>query len=377
MGSKIWLSPPHMGGTEEKYIRAAFDANWIAPLGPNVDGFEEDLGRYLGNVHVAALSSGTAAMHLALLMLGVRQGDEVIAPTFTFIGTVNPVSYLGALPVFIDSEPDTWNMDPVLLEEAVADRIRRGRKPKAIIFVDIYGMPANIGAILDVANRYEIPVIEDAAEALGSSYRQRRCGTWGDLAVLSFNGNKIITTSGGGALVSRDPEAARRARYLASQAKAPVLHFEHPETGYNYRLSNVLAGIGRGQMEVLEQRVDAHRAIERRYRELLAGCHGIAFPDEPGPDYFSNRWLTTVLIEPGAGPFTPQGIIGSLAADDIDSRPLMKPMHLQEVFRGCPAYLNGVSERLFHDGVCLPSGSALTEGDLNRIAGRILLSGRK
>lgn len=360
-----------MGGTEEKYIREAFESNWIAPLGPNVDGFEGDLSRFLHGHHVAAVGSGTAAMHLALVMLGVGADDEVIAQDFTFIGTVNPIVYQGAVPILIDSEPETWNMDPALLEEAIRDRMRLDRKPKAIIFVDVYGMPAKIREIAAIAERYGIPLIEDAAEALGSSYEGRRCGTFGKMAVLSFNGNKIITTSGGGALVSPDPETAARARFLASQAKENVLHFEHHHTGFNYRMSNVLAGIGRGQMEVLADRVEAHRRNYSAYRELLADIPGLVFQEEPGPGYYSNYWLTTFFIADPDDRFNADAIIRSMGEDNIDSRPLMKPMHLQEVYRDCPAYLNGNGERMFRDGVCLPSGSALTDADLERIAGRI------
>ena len=371
MGNKIWLSPPHMGGTEEKYVKEAFDTNWIAPLGPNVDGFERVLSAYLYGSHIAALVSGTAAIHLALVLLGVQRGDEVIASDFTFAGTVNPVRYLGAEPVFVDSEMHTWNMDPVLLEEAISDRIKKNRKPKAIIFVDIYGMPANIDAIRGVAEKYGIPVVEDAAEALGSSYRGRRCGTFGEIGILSFNGNKIITTSGGGALVSAKPEHAAQARFLASQAKENTLHFEHAQVGYNYRLSNVLAGIGRGQMEVLEQRVAAHRYNNQRYRELLSDMPGLAFQSEPDENYFSNFWLTSVIVTEPDEQFSPDAIIRSMGEDNIDARPLMKPMHMQPAYRQHPAYLNGVSENLYRNGFCLPSGSNLGDRDILRIVDRI------
>lgn len=377
MNRKIWLSPPHMGGTEERYIREAFDTNWIAPLGPHVDGFEGDIGRYLGDMHVAAVNSGTSALHLALILLGVGPGDEVIASDFTFIGTVNPILYQQAVPVLIDSETDTWNMDPGLLEEAVTDRIRKGRKPRAILFVDVYGMPAKIDAITRIAEKYEIPLVEDAAEALGSRYRGRRCGTFGQMAALSFNGNKIITTSGGGALVTADHELAARARYLASQAKENTLHFEHRATGYNYRLSNVLAGIGRGQMEVLDERVEAHRKINRHYRERLSDIPGLVFQSEPDQEVFSNYWLTAFYLDESVSGLTRDAIIRSMAADQIDSRPVMKPMHLQDTCRDFPAYLNGNGERLFNTGVCLPSGSALTESDLERITGRIRVAGGK
>ncbi len=371
MRSKIWLSPPHMGGTEQKYVREAFETNWIAPLGPNVDGFERALSQYLDGKHIAALTSGTAAIHLALVMLGVAHGDEVIASDFTFAGTVNPILYQGALPVFIDSEMQTWNMDPALLEEAIVDRMKKNRKPKAIIFVDIYGMPANIDAIAEVAAKYEIPLIEDAAEALGSTYKGRHCGTCGEMGVLSFNGNKIITTSGGGALVSENPDYATQARFLASQAKENTLHFEHQQTGYNYRLSNVLAGIGRGQMEVIGDRVAAHRFNNRRYRKLLSDIPGLVFQSEPDENYFSNFWLTSALIDGPDNRFNAASVVGSLGLDNIDSRPLMKPMHMQVAYKTCPAYLNGASENLFKNGFCLPSGSSLADQDILRIVERI------
>jgi dTDP-4-amino-4,6-dideoxygalactose transaminase len=323
---------------------------------------------------VAALSSGTAAIHLALVLLGVGPGDEVLASDFTFTATVNPILYQGATPVLIDSEPDTWNLDPVLLEEAISDRLKKGKKPRAIIVADIYGMPANLDAIMEISAKYGIPVIEDAAEAQGSRYGGRPCGTFGEMAILSFNGNKIITTSGGGALVSRDPGVAAKARFLASQAKENTLHFEHRQLGYNYRMSNVLAGIGRGQMEVLEDRVAAHREINRRYREMLSDIPGLMFQSEPGDRYFSNYWLTAFLINEREAGFTSPSVIRYLGSDNIDSRPLMKPMHLQKVFRNCPAYLNGMSERLFATGLCLPSGSALTPGDLERITGRVRMA---
>ena len=360
-----------MSGLEEKYIREAFETNWIAPLGPNVDGFENALSQYLHGKHVAALASGTAAIHLALVLLGVKPGDEVIASDFTFSATVNPILYQGAIPILVDSELKTWNMDPDLLEQAINDRIRLGEKPKAIIFADIYGMPAQIEALLAIAEKYEIPLIEDAAEALGSKYKGQRCGSFGELGILSFNGNKIITTSGGGALVSGNAADTDRARFLASQAKENTLHFEHHELGYNYRMSNVLAGIGRGQMEVIDDRVEAHRANNRRYRELLSGIAGMEFHTEPDADYFSNFWLTSVVINAAGGRFNSASVIRALGKENIDSRPLMKPMHLQEVFKNYPAYLNGVSEHLFSNGLCLPSGSNLADGDIQRIAATI------
>jgi dTDP-4-amino-4,6-dideoxygalactose transaminase len=369
--TKIWLSPPHMSGLEEKYVAEAFASNWIAPLGPNVDAFEGVLSQYLHGYHIAALGSGTAAIHLAMVLLGVSQGDEVIAQDFTFTGTVNPIIYQGATPVFIDSELHTWNMDPELLEVAILDRIKNHKKPKAIIFVDIYGMPANIDAIVQIGLKYDIPVIEDAAEALGSKYKGRRCGTYGEIGTLSFNGNKIITTSSGGALVSKNTGYADQARFLASQAKENTLHFEHHHVGYNYRLSNVLAGIGRGQMEVIEERVEAHRHNYRRYCELLSEIPGLIFQTEPDNDYFSNFWLTSLIVNEPDERFNSQTVIKYLGQENIDSRPLMKPMHMQQVFKHFPAYLNGHSEYLFNNGLCLPSGSALTDREIERIAGGI------
>jgi len=371
MSTKIWLSPPHMSGFEEKYIREAFETNWIAPLGPNVDGFEKALSLYLHGKHVAALSSGTAAIHMALILLGVKNGDEVIASDFTFSATVNPILYQGATPVLIDSERKTWNMDPGLLEQAINERITIGKKPKAIIFTDIYGMPAQIDDLVALSVKYEIPLIEDAAEALGSKFKGKRCGSFGELGILSFNGNKIITTSGGGALVSGNAHDTDRARFLASQAKENTLHFEHHELGYNYRMSNVLAGIGRGQMEVIEDRVEAHRSVNKRYRELLSDMPGMEFHTEPDVDYFSNFWLTSVVINEPGDRFNAASVISALGKENIDSRPLMKPMHMQEVFRGYPAYLNGVSEYLYQNGLCLPSGSTLAGQDIERIAGII------
>ncbi|MCX6266658.1 MAG: aminotransferase class I/II-fold pyridoxal phosphate-dependent enzyme [Bacteroidetes bacterium] len=371
MSTKIWLSPPHMSGLEEKYVREAFDTNWIAPLGPNVDGFEQELSQYLDGTHIAVLGSGTAAIHLALVLLGVKPRDEVIAADFTFIATANPILYQGATPVFVDSEMQTWNMDPELLEEAIVDRMKKSKKPKAIIFVDVYGMSANIEALVRISLKYDIPLIEDSAESLGSKYNGRHCGTYGAMGILSFNGNKIITTSGGGALVSGDPDYARQARFLASQAKENTLHFEHSQLGYNYRMSNVLAGIGRGQLEVIEERVAAHRNNNQRYRELLSDIPGLIFQSEPDEKYFSNYWLTSIIIGEPDDRFNSQSVIQALGQDNIDSRPLMKPMHMQQVFKDHPAYLNGNSTYLFNNGLCLPSGSSLTDADIDRIVGGI------
>lgn len=354
-----------MGGTEEKYVAEAFASNWIAPLGPNVDFFEKAIANYLGEgVSVAALSSGTAAIHLGLKLLGVGRGDEVLCQSFTFSASANPIVYLGARPVFIDSEPGTWNLSPALLEEAIKARLAKGKLPKAIIAVHLYGMPYRVEAIHEIASRYGIPVLEDSAEALGSTYKGVPCGTLGEIGILSFNGNKIITTSGGGALVSKDRGLRNRAVFLATQARDEAPHYEHSAIGHNYRMSNVLAGIGRGQMEVLDERVAARRANFDFYTRHLSHLDGIEFPGEP-EGYFSNRWLTCML--------TPsyevrERIRVALQEEDIESRPLWKPMHLQPVFSEAPAYEDGTSEALFARGLCLPSGSNLREEDLSRIA---------
>ncbi|MGZ5246597.1 MAG: DegT/DnrJ/EryC1/StrS family aminotransferase [Flavitalea sp.] len=362
MKPKIYLSSPHMGGTEIDYVKDAFDTNWIAPLGPNVDGFEKDLENRLGeSVHVAALSSGTAALHLALILVGVQAGDEVICQTMTFSASANPIVYLGATPVFVDSEEETWNMSPEFLEQAIKDRILKGNKPKAIILVHLYGMPAKIEEILEISHRYQIPLIEDAAEALGSTYKGRALGTFGELSILSFNGNKIITTSGGGALVSKNEEFIRKARFLATQARDAAPHYQHSQIGYNYRMSNVCAGIGRGQMEVLSLRVQKRRSIFEAYKESLKEIEAIKFPNEPDSDYYSNRWLTAVIVD---GEVTNDEIRISLEKENIESRPLWKPMHMQPVFAGTPFYGDGTSERLFNKGLCLPSGSNLSDEEL-------------
>ncbi len=365
--NRIYLSPPHMSGYEMGYIREAFEQNWIAPLGPNVNAFEKSLAKYCNIKYVAALSSGTAAIHLALIMLGVRPQDEVIASTFTFSATINPIMYLGATPVLIDSEPETWNMCPELLEKAIKDRLSKKKKPKAIIPVHLYGMPANMDAIMDIANSYEIPVIEDAAEALGSRYKNIPLGAYGIMGVLSFNGNKIITTSGGGALISSDKAFISRARFLATQARDPAPHYQHSQVGYNYRMSNVLAGIGRGQVKVIDQRVAQKRKNFESYKALMQDLKGISFIDEPNVDYYSNRWLTTVLIDPAKSETDRKEVQKTLEKENIETRPLWKPMHLQPVCSEYPAFLNGVSEQLFAQGLCLPSGSALTQEDKQRI----------
>lgn len=369
MKPKIWLSSPHMGGKEQVYVNEAFATNWISPLGPNVDGFEKDLERFLGQeVHVAALSSGTAALHLALILLGVERGDEVICQSLTFSASANPIVYQGATPVFVDSEPDTWNMSPEFLEEAIKQRQALGKKVKAVICVHLYGMPAKMKEIKEICGRYEIPLIEDAAEALGSSYEGQALGTFGELSILSFNGNKIITTSGGGALVSRKADFISQAKFLATQARDAAPHYQHSHIGYNYRLSNVCAGIGRGQMEVLPLRVNKRRTIFEFYRKNLGDLAGIKFAEEPDERFYSNRWLTAVLVE---GEIGREEIRLALEKENIEARPLWKPMHLQPVFAQAPYFGDGTSEHLFDTGLCLPSGSNLSDDDLYRVVEQI------
>ncbi len=364
---KIWLSSPHMGGSEIKYVQDAFDQNWIAPLGPNVDGLEADLCQYTGFQHSAALSSGTAALHLGLILLGVEKGDEVICQSFTFSASANPIVYQGATPVFVDSEKDTWNMSPEFLEMAIRERLSMGKRVKAIIPVHLYGMPAKMQEIMNIAEKYEIPVMEDAAEALGSSLLNKKCGTWGNLSVLSFNGNKIITTSGGGALLSNQEAWITKARFLATQARDAAPHYQHSHIGYNYRMSNVSAGIGRGQMEVIDERVRQRRSNFEYYYNALADVPGITFCKEP-KGYFSNRWLTTTLIDPTmTNGITREDVRLALDSANIESRPLWKPMHLQPVFAHAPFYGDGTSEGLFEKGLCLPSGSNLSTKDLDRV----------
>jgi dTDP-4-amino-4,6-dideoxygalactose transaminase len=371
MHPKIWLSSPHMGENEFNYVKEAFDTNWIAPLGPHVDGFEKDIANYLGgNVHVAALSSGTAALHLALIMLGVQAGDEVICQSMTFSASANPIAYQGAIPVFVDSEPHTWNMSPVFLEEAIQDRTNKGKKPKAIIVVHLYGMPAEMDKIMDIANQYKIPVIEDAAEALGSTFKGQPLGTFGAMSILSFNGNKIITTSGGGALVSANEDYIKQARFLATQARDNAPHYQHSQIGYNYRMSNICAGIGRGQMEVLQSRVNKRRKNYEFYKASLGHLEQIQFVEEPSADFSSNRWLSTILVSNQDG-MNRETIRLTLEKENIETRPLWKPMHLQPVFTGTPYYGNGTSENLFDKGLCLPSGSNLSDTDLERVVEHI------
>lgn len=368
MKSKIWLSSPHMGGREQQFIQEAFAENWVAPLGPNVNGFEADLQQYLGQgVQVAALSAGTAALHLALIACGVGYGDEVICQSMTFSASANPIAYQGATPIFVDSESSTWNICPLALREAIEDRIAKGKKPKAIIVVHLYGMPAAMEAILAVAHEFEIPIIEDAAEALGSTYKGRACGTFGRFGVLSFNGNKIITTSGGGALVCHSTADKDKAVFLSTQARDEAPHYQHSHIGYNYRMSNICAGIGRGQMEVLPQRVAARRAMHAFYQQLLADKPGVTVFTEPNADYFSNHWLSAILIDPEVTGTTREQVRLALLEENIESRPLWKPMHLQPVFAEAPYYGGTVAEQLFDKGLCLPSGSNLSANDRDRI----------
>ena len=358
-----------MGGNEQKFVQEAFDTNWVAPLGPNVSGLESDLENYLNqDVFVAALSSGTAAIHLALILLDVQLGDEVICQSMTFSATANPIVYQGATPVFVDSEAETWNMCPIALEEAIKDRMSKGKKPKAIIAVHLYGMPFKVTEITAIANKYEIPLIEDSAEALGSSYNGQKCGTFGSISILSFNGNKIITTSGGGAIVCKSTAQKNKAIFLATQARDNAPHYQHSEIGYNYRMSNICAGIGRGQMEVLEKHVLLRRKMHDFYVDLFQEKSGITVFSEPSTAYFSNHWLTAILVEPTkTNGITREDIRLALEKEDIESRPLWKPMHLQPVFSSSPYYGNTISEKLFENGLCLPSGSNLDDNDRNKI----------
>lgn len=367
--SKIWLSSPHMGGTEQKYIQEAFDANWVAPLGPNVNGLEQDLENYLdSNAHVGALSSGTAAIHLGLILLGVQAGDEVICQSMTFSASANPILYLGATPVFIDSEAQTWNLCPVALEQAIQDRLQKGKKPKAIIAVHLYGVPYQIDAVRAVADKYQIPILEDSAEALGSSYKGQKCGTFGDIGILSFNGNKIITTSGGGAIVTQTAALKEKAIFYATQSRDNPPHYQHSEIGYNYRMSNICAGIGRGQMEVLEQHVALRRQMHDFYVSVFASIEGVEVFSTPNDDYFANYWLSAIIIDENKTKgITRETLRLALEAENIESRPLWKPMHLQPIFEKYPYYGNQVAGTLFETGLCLPSGSNLTDEDRTRI----------
>lgn len=368
--NRIYLSPPHMSGNEQKYINEAFETNWIAPLGPNVDAFEKELAEYVGSKGAAAVSSGTAAIHLALRLLDVQQGDKVFCSSLTFIASANPILYQGAEPVFIDSEPDTWNMSSQALERAMDAAKREGKLPKAVIVVNLYGQSAKMDEILAICDRYGVPVVEDAAESLGSTYKGKKSGTFGKFGIYSFNGNKIITTSGGGMLVSDDVEALQKARFLATQARDPAPHYQHSQVGYNYRMSNIIAGIGRAQLEVLDERVKARRAIFDRYVQALGDIEGIHFmPELEGT--MSNRWLTTLTIDQQALGVTPMDIINVLAEENIEARPVWKPLHLQPLFNGVTYYPHqegwSVSDELFANGICLPSGSSMTIDEQKRV----------
>jgi dTDP-4-amino-4,6-dideoxygalactose transaminase len=370
MNTKIWLSSPHMGGTELNYIHEAFDTNWVAPLGPNVNGFEHDLQKFTGSKHAAALTSGTAAIHLGLIILGVKAGDTVICQSFTFSASANPITYIGATPVFVDSESETWNMSPLYLRKAIETGIANGKKPKAIIPVHLYGMPANMPEIVEIANEFQIPIIEDAAEGLGSHIDGKFLGTFGEIGVLSFNGNKIITTSGGGALISDHEDHVNEARFLSTQARDNAPHYQHSKIGFNYRMSNISAGIGRGQMEVLNDRINRRREVFQIYKNALKDIPAIQFLNEPN-GYFSNRWLTTILVMDNDANITRETLRLALEKENIESRPLWKPMHLQPIFSNYEFFGDGTSERLFELGLCLPSGSNLTQNDLDRVITKI------
>lgn len=377
---RIFLSPPHMSGKEQKYVDEAFASNWIAPLGPHVDAFEDELARYLGVKGALALSSGTAAIHLALLLLKVGKGDHVFCSSLTFTATANPILYLGAEPVFVDSEPLSWNMSSQALERALKEAEAAKNRPKALIVVNLYGQSADMQPILDLSHRYSVPVIEDAAESLGATYRNKKSGSFGCFSILSFNGNKIITTSGGGALISDDQEALERARYLATQARQPARHYEHCEVGFNYRMSNVLAGIGRGQLEVLEERICARRQIYERYRDALAGVDGLEFMPEAIYGR-ATRWLTVLTVNSRVCGVDRDQIINALEAENIEARPVWKPLHRQPLFKGLRYYEFkpglSLSDRLFAEGLCLPSGSNLTEADQEKVICSILALIRK
>ena len=368
--SKIWLSSPHMSGNEMKYVQEAFDGNWIAPLGPNVDDFEKDLEQFLGEgTHVAAVNTGTAALHLALVMLGVEKDDYVICQSLTFSASANPIIYLGGIPIFVDSEPDTWNICPNALEDAVKSCIKKGKKPKAIITVCLYGMPYKVDEIREISDKYGIPILEDSAEALGSTYKGQKCGTFGDISVLSFNGNKIITTSGGGALVLKDEIYKKKAVFLSTQAKDDAPHYQHSIVGYNYRLSNVCAGIGRGQMEVINDRVALRRKNHEFYKEIFTNFVGVNFFSEPNSDFFSNHWLNAVIIDPNkTNGFRSEDLRYEFQKENIESRPLWKPMHMQPLFNKAEYFGAIIAEKLFKFGLCLPSGSNMSNKDRERIS---------
>ncbi len=367
--TKIWLSSPHMGTGEKRFLQDAFDTNWVAPVGPHLTAFEAEIAKYLNeDVYVAALNSGTSALHLGLILLGIEKGDEVICQSMTFTATANPVVYEGAIPVFVDSEADTWNMSPYWLQKAIEKRLSRGKMPKAIVPVHLYGMPCKMDEIMAIANHYNIPVLEDAAEALGSTYFGKQMGTFGDVSVISFNGNKIITTSAGGVLISKDKKLVERARFLSTQAKDPAPHFEHSNIGYNYRMSNICASIGCGQMQVLPERINRRRYIFNWYKNIFAHIAGITFQNEM-PGMYSNRWLTAIMIDNNltSDGFSAELLRLHLEKSNIESRPTWKPLHLQPVFKNLPFYGDGTSNKIFHQGLCLPSGSNMTDSDLERI----------
>jgi dTDP-4-amino-4,6-dideoxygalactose transaminase len=364
---KIYLSSPHMGGKELEFVQEAFDTNWIAPLGPNVNNFEIELAAYNKVEHCAALSSGTAALHLALIILGIKQNDEVLCSSFTFSASVNAIRYQNAIPVFVDSDLDTWNINPVTLRQAIEDRISIGKKPKALVLVHLYGMPAKMDEIMAICNEFDIPIIEDAAEALGSSYKDKKMGSFGVISIYSFNGNKIITTSGGGALVSSNEAFVQKARFLATQARDPAPHYQHTEVGYNYRMSNITAGIGRGQLLVLDEWIAKRKAMNKWYKNLFSPYHFIEVFEEPNEDFNSNHWLTCILVKENNQGVTRETIRLALETENIECRPLWKPMHQQPVFEEFPSYINGNSDYLFEVGLCLPSGSNLTDKERDRI----------
>jgi len=370
MTKRIFLSSPHMSGNEQKYINEAFDTNWIAPLGTNVNAFEEEMTAYTGTAGSAVLSSGTAAIHLALDLVGVRQGDAVFCSSLTFVASANPILYLGAEPVFVDSEEETWNMSPDALSRAMADAEAAGKLPKAVVVVNLYGQSAKMDEIMEICNSYDVPVIEDAAESLGSSYKGKKSGTIGKFGIYSFNGNKIITTSGGGMLISDDVDELDRARFLATQARDQAKHYQHSTVGYNYRMSNILAGVGRAQLEVLDQRVAEKRAVFTRYEEALGGIDGVMFMPEL-TDTYSNRWLTAMTINPDKVRISPYELMDILEAENIEARPVWKPLHMQPLFEACKFYPHAeddvVSERLFETGICLPSGSNMTVEEQERV----------
>lgn len=366
--SKIWLSSPHMGGNEQQFVNEAFETNWVAPLGPNVTGFETDLEAFLGSdSQIAALSSGTAAIHLGLILLDVQAGDEVICQSFTFSASANPILYQGATPVFVDSEEETWNMCPIALEESIINRIEKGKKPKVIIAVHLYGMPFKVKEIREVADKYKIPILEDSAEALGSTYHGQKCGTFGDIGILSFNGNKIITTSGGGALVTNSKEIKEKTVFLATQARDNAPHYQHSHIGYNYRLSNISAGIGRGQMQVLEKHIGLRRSMHQFYYDYFETIEGVTVLKESNENIYSNHWLSCIVLDANILGKTAEDLRLALEAENVESRPLWKPMHLQPIFEKYPYFGKSVSEKLFANGLCLPSGSNLGNFDRQRI----------